>query len=109
MIFGKDRPRDCGTVEERDELAPLHVPSARITLYAGLKRYHLSDPQCPLWVKSRHVQRTSQCPLSANSGHWLVRWASPLLSTTQPIERREHRTDLLTNLGTQVDVLKPLH
>ena len=25
--------------------------------------------QCPLWVISRHVQRTSRCPLSANSGH----------------------------------------
>ena len=25
--------------------------------------------RCPLWVKSRHVQRTSRCPLSANSGH----------------------------------------
>jgi hypothetical protein len=35
-------PRDCGTAEERDELAPLHVPSARITLYAGLKRYHFA-------------------------------------------------------------------
>ena len=27
--------------------------------------------QCPLWVKSRHVQRTSSCPLSANSGHYV--------------------------------------
>ena len=25
--------------------------------------------QCPLWVISGHVQRTSRCPLSANSGH----------------------------------------
>ena len=25
------------------------------------------DTQCPLWVESRHVQHTSQCPLSANS------------------------------------------
>ena len=25
--------------------------------------------QCPLWVKSRHVQRTSRCPLCAKSGH----------------------------------------
>ena len=25
--------------------------------------------QCPLWVISRHMQRTSRCPLSANSGH----------------------------------------
>ena len=24
---------------------------------------------CPLWVKSRHLQRTSRCPLSAKSGH----------------------------------------
>ncbi|MGA7387502.1 MAG: hypothetical protein WBW99_06155, partial [Pseudolabrys sp.] len=26
--------------------------------------------QCPPWVKSRHVQRNSVCPLCANSGHW---------------------------------------
>ena len=26
---------------------------------------------CPLWVKSRHVQRNMACPLSANSGHSL--------------------------------------
>ena len=26
--------------------------------------------ECPLWVKSGHVRRTSRCPLSANSGHW---------------------------------------
>ena len=25
--------------------------------------------QCPLWVKSRHVQRKSRCLLSAKSGH----------------------------------------
>ena len=29
--------------------------------------------QYPLWVKSGHVQRTSRCPLSANSDHPLVR------------------------------------
>ena len=28
-----------------------------------------SHAQCPLWVKSRHLQCTSRCPLSANSGH----------------------------------------
>jgi hypothetical protein len=28
-----------------------------------------ASPQCPLWVISRHLQRTSQCPLRANSGH----------------------------------------
>ena len=26
-------------------------------------------PQCPLWVKSGHVQRTRLCPLCAKSGH----------------------------------------
>ena len=26
------------------------------------------DRQCPLWVKSRHVQRKSPCPLCAKSG-----------------------------------------
>ena len=42
------------------------------------------DPRLvsPLWVKSRHVQRVSPCPLCANSGHeqrlvfltWVVSW-----------------------------------
>lgn len=35
-------------------------------------RDRLSGPQrhqCPLWVKSRHVRRTSQCPPRTNSGH----------------------------------------
>ena len=27
------------------------------------------DRECPLWVKSRHVQYTKRCPLCANSGH----------------------------------------
>ena len=34
--------------------------------------------QCPLWVKSRHVQRTSRCPLCANSRHSLARAATAL-------------------------------
>ena len=29
----------------------------------------ISACPCPLWVKSRHVQRTSRCLLCANSGH----------------------------------------
>ena len=33
----------------------------------------LRAAQCPLWVKSGHVQCTSRCPLSANSGHRLIR------------------------------------
>ena len=28
----------------------------------------LPHGDCLLWVKSRHVQRTSRCPLSANRG-----------------------------------------
>src|SRR4029078_5974080 len=32
-------------------------------------RSELAD-QCPLWVKTRHVQRKKLCPLSANSGHY---------------------------------------
>src|SRR5262249_25666574 len=34
-----------------------------------LKPGSLRDVRCPLWVKSRHVQRNSQCLLWANSGH----------------------------------------
>ena len=37
----------------------------------------LCSYQCPLWVKSRHVQRTSRCPLSANSGHRLKELSVP--------------------------------
>ena len=33
---------------------------------------------CPLWVKSRHVQRTSRCPLSASSRHSSVGFAPRL-------------------------------
>ena len=36
-------------------------------LLAG--RDHSRSSGSPLWVKSRHVQRKSECPLSANSGH----------------------------------------
>ena len=39
----------------------------------------LCSYQCPLWVKSRHVQRTSRCPLSANSGHRLKELSARLL------------------------------
>ena len=29
----------------------------------------LEGVQCPLWVKSGHMQCKKACPLSANSGH----------------------------------------
>ena len=32
-------------------------------------------PECPLWVISRHVPRTSRCPLCANSGHAVQLWS----------------------------------
>ncbi|MGB8397123.1 MAG: hypothetical protein WCE27_26380, partial [Pseudolabrys sp.] len=65
-------------------MAPLHVPSATITLYAGLKRYHFATrnvrfgPKADIcnakrhvrsYSKSGHVQCNSACPLCANSGH----------------------------------------
>ena len=33
---------------------------------------YLFASKSPLWVKSRHVRRTSRCPLSANSGYSLA-------------------------------------
>ena len=35
----------------------------------GQKRTFALQKSCPLCPESRHVQRTSRCPLSANSGH----------------------------------------
>jgi hypothetical protein len=56
--------------KETDELAPLHacLPDS------GGHRNDLNwdtgrGGRCPLWVKSRHVQRTSPCPLCANRRH----------------------------------------
>ena len=47
---------------------------------------------CPLWVKSRHVQRTSRCPLSANSGPSSRSARCPLypqkrITITEPLPR----------------------
>ena len=43
----------------------LHV--ARGALFHDLRKVQ-EQPKRPLWVKNRHVQRTSPCPLSAKSG-----------------------------------------
>jgi hypothetical protein len=39
------------------------------TAYVRLLGEGKDVQQSPLWGKSRHVQRTSRCRLSANSGH----------------------------------------
>jgi len=41
--------------------------------------WDLTDIACPLCVISGHLQRTSRCPLSANSGHGTLglKWKRP--------------------------------
>jgi hypothetical protein len=44
---------------------PPHVPPSKPnTLRPGGE-----PPQCPLWVKSRHLQCKKACPLTPKSGH----------------------------------------
>ena len=45
-------------------------------------RTRTAQTECPLWVKSGHVQRTSRCPLSAKSGH---RLGYSMTSSARPI------------------------
>ena len=52
--MGKQRPHAF-------TFLPSHVRHSASPLYP-------QSVQCPLWVKSRHLQCTSRCPLSANSG-----------------------------------------
>ena len=68
--------------------------------------------ECPLWVKSRHVQRTSQCPLSANSGHsvsWLcLRRNDKIFAQRTPnqiSERKMVSTDMPVEITTAGDTV----
>src|SRR5262245_1146216 len=65
------RPSNRCAAEKPDEIAPLHVPSVRTTPYCNALAF--CDPQCPLWVKSRHVRRktASLCPLKR---HQMYKW-----------------------------------
>ena len=45
------------------------VASVNVRSLDGNAREGCVQFPCPLWVKSRHVQCTNPCPLSANSGH----------------------------------------
>jgi hypothetical protein len=49
--------------------------------------------QCPLWVKSRHVQRTSRCPLCANSGHEAASRTTSLILLHRRTRHRAVRTE----------------
>src|SRR5215471_17290678 len=61
-----ERPCCDSTAEKCDELASLHVPSAWDHALCG---YSLAicdkagSRGCPLWVRSRHLQWNSPCPL----------------------------------------------
>ena len=46
-----------------------HLLEAAALPAASFLETYLITAQCPLWVKSRHVQCTRRCPLCANSGH----------------------------------------
>ena len=60
----RKRPRGRRTAEKRDELAPSHC-RPRGSRQASYRRNIAleGDGRCPLWVKSRHVQRKKSCPL----------------------------------------------
>jgi len=64
---------DADLTMNSDELTPPHDAPGRtehrINPHLNSGRGQAGGYQCPLWVKSRLVQHTSQCPLCANSGH----------------------------------------
>jgi hypothetical protein len=75
----------------RTELPATKFPvSAKISWTRRLPNYRspAGDDSCrswsarPLWVKSRHMQRNSRCPLCARSRHW----AAALACTVQGID-----------------------
>ena len=67
VILPTSRPRGRSTIEIRvvDFLSRVHWRGAQTRRPCWCK----PDIQCPLWIKSGHVRRTSRCPLNANSGH----------------------------------------
>ena len=66
------------------------VASVNVRSLDGNAREGCVQFPCPLWVKSRHVQCTNPCPLSANSGH-----SSPSFNhlVTEREQRRGHARD----------------
>lgn len=79
LCESKVRPGYGTTGERRQEFPPLHdCPlgnkrcrrSWQILQVGRPERYLLcASDVCPLWVIRGHLQRTSRCQLSANSGH----------------------------------------
>ena len=56
---------------------------------------------CPLCVKSRHVQRTSLCPLSATSGHRAFDWKSTkVVGGAHYLGSRSHSRQWEGRIGT---------
>ena len=47
----------------------------------------------PLWVKSRHVQRTSRCPLSAKSGSWPYKQKERLAAVSPKFDLSSSRSE----------------
>src|SRR5262249_37497762 len=44
---------------------------------------------CPLWVKSRHVQRTSSCPLYPRKRHQMRHMECPLWAKSELMQRNK--------------------
>src|SRR5262249_52764494 len=71
------RPPDRHAAQKCDELAPLHVsPREDHAFMQGLKPSTLR-PQCPPWVKSKHVQREGSCPLYTRKRHQMRHHGTP--------------------------------
>jgi hypothetical protein len=54
--------------------------------------------------RSSFISSAAACVSAEHYNHRV-----PLLLRAQFVERRERRTDLLTELGIRIDVLKPVH
>src|SRR5262249_54053200 len=59
----RKRPSECRAADERDEFSPPHRSPRVWTGDRSNSHVCSGRGQCPLWVISRHMQRTSSCPL----------------------------------------------
>jgi hypothetical protein len=69
LCIGGERPDHYCAAEKCDEVAPSHcLPRGQgqcivSTRGSTLKGAWLQSSRCPLWVKSRHLRCTPECPL----------------------------------------------
>ena len=88
LLISAHQPAVAGNIGREDggqtpfdvRLGHRVAPDFEPSLWSGGVRVYRAT--CPLWVKSRHVQRTSRCPLSANSGHRAIH---SITSSARPI------------------------